>query len=115
MERNRNTVDDYLSIIEEQPPFKYVDHNFPIVDALYWKDAGESQCDNAGLVFGINWKRISDSDFHPSPSFWGTSSINPKDIVQGYIGNCWIMAAISAIAEVPERVENFFVSDDLSP
>lgn len=44
----------------------------------------------------------------------GKESVNPQDINQGYIGNCWIMAAISAIAEVPGRVDSVFVNDEIS-
>lgn len=65
----------------------------------------------------ITWKRVSDSDF-PNHTFWGPAgditAINPQDINQGYIGNCWIMSALSAIAEVPSRVDNLFVQNGIS-
>ena len=38
------------------------------------------------------------------------AGITPKDIFQGSIGNCWLMSAISAIAEKPERIENMFLN-----
>jgi hypothetical protein len=61
--------------------------------------------------------RISDDNFYGNHSFWGpegVEDITPQDINQGYIGNCWIMAAISALAEIPGRVNDIFVSKDLS-
>ena len=61
--------------------------------------------------------RISDSNF-PASSFFGPNglaSVNPQDINQGYIGNCWIMAAISAVAEKKERIDGFMLSDDINP
>jgi len=72
----------------------------------------------ANLEDYVSWKRISDSDFYGNHSFFGpngTADINPQDINQGYIGNCWIMAAISALAETPNRVDDIFISDALSP
>ena len=72
----------------------------------------------AQLADWVTWKRISDSDFHDDKSFFGPnglSSVNPKDIIQGYIGDCWGMAAISALAERKGRVDDFFVSDAISP
>lgn len=32
--------------------------------------------------------------------------IEPNDVAQGKIGNCWLMAAISALAEFPEFIMN---------
>jgi calpain-15 len=43
------------------------------------------------------------------------SNITPEDIRQGYIGNCWIMAAISAVAEVEDRIDDLFLTKYLSP
>lgn len=34
------------------------------------------------------------------------------DITQGSIGNCWFMAAASAIAEIPGRIEQMFGDKD---
>ena len=62
--------------------------------------------------------RISDPDF-PGKTLWGPGKVHddigPEDIVQGYIGNCWIMAAVSALAERDNRITNFMVSDAISP
>jgi len=30
--------------------------------------------------------------------------IEPNDVAQGRIGNCWLMASISALAEFPEYI-----------
>lgn len=114
MERNKNTYDDFLTI--NAGTNKYTDPNFPKDDALYWKDAGEAGRDMAQLEGWVDWMRVSDSNF-PNHSFFGPngiSSVNPQDIVQGYIGNCWIMAAVSALAEVPHRIDSFFVNTDVS-
>merc|ERR1739847_23945 len=110
MDRNKNTVDDYLTIVDESGD-KFNDYNFYTDDALYWKDVGEQQGYMSELDGQLTWKRVSDSDF-PNHTFWGPSggisAINPQDINQGYIGNCWIMSALSAIAEVPDRVDDLF-------
>jgi len=113
MLRNWNTTDDWQTL-KDGAEASYTDINFPYLDAIYWKDHGEE----GGLSsLGITWKRISDPSF-PSRKFWGdsgTSSISVQDINQGYIGNCWIMAAISALAEHPERVDKIMISDDYNP
>ena len=40
--------------------------------------------------------------------------MTPNDIAQGSIGNCWIMVALSALAEYPERIENIFHNREIS-
>ena len=68
----------------------------------------------AQLEDWIEWKRISDGNGYSFYGPDGKTSISPQDINQGYIGNCWIMAAISAVAEIPGRVEDLFVNDSLN-
>jgi hypothetical protein len=40
---------------------------------------------------------------------WG-SGIQPGHIVQGQIGDCYAIAALSAMAENPYRVKNMFLT-----
>jgi len=114
MDRNKNSFDDFYAINAGSE--KFTDVNFPTDDGLFWADAGEAGGDMAQLASWIDWKRVSDNSF-PAHTFFGPDGkedITPEDIVQGYIGNCWIMAAISAIAEHPNRVENMFVNTEIS-
>lgn len=39
--------------------------------------------------------------------------IDPKDLLQGRLGNCWLIAAMAALAEFPKEVEKLFVRDGL--
>lgn len=44
------------------------------------------------------------------------NGIDPNDIMQGALGDCWLLSAISAIAEFPSFVEdNLFVTKEMSP
>jgi hypothetical protein len=61
--------------------------------------------------------RISDPAF-PFKDFFGPqkkASISVQDINQGYIGNCWIMAGLSALAERPSRIDKLMESDAYNP
>ena len=55
------------------------------------------------------WKRAKDA--YAGKSLFGTTGIRPADIRQGSIGNCWFMAAASAIAEYPGRMEKVFLNN----
>ena len=87
---------------------------------LYWKDQkekGEPGSDFALTIdAGVEMLRITNDEFVVS-SFWGPEgkdSINPEDIVQGALGNCWILSAVSALAEDQTRVDNLVVNEDIS-
>jgi hypothetical protein len=41
---------------------------------------------------------------------WGTNGIDPMDVRQGAVGNCWFMAACSALAEKDKRLEQIFLN-----
>ena len=50
-------------------------------------------------------------DAFEGKSLFGSTGIRPADIRQGSIGNCWFMAAASAIAEYPGRMEKIFLNN----
>ena len=70
----------------------------------------EAQSLVASQAYDIFWERASEK--WPERSLWGSTGVNPSDIAQGDLGNCWLMAAISAVAEYPERIENLFLNDE---
>jgi len=41
-------------------------------------------------------------------------TIEPNDILQGGLGDCWLLSAISALAEFPTYLENIFLNNTLS-
>ena len=46
---------------------------------------------------------------HPSPSLF--ADLEPSDACQGIVGNCWLIAAMSALAEFPDYIKsNIFVT-----
>jgi hypothetical protein len=56
----------------------------------------------------ITWLR-GYNQFYDHP-FWGSDGITPLDVRQGAIGDCWFMAAASALAEKPKRLEKVFLN-----
>jgi calpain-5 len=99
-------VDDFWKILSE--PGEYTDEDFKAsTESLLWKDWGEK---NQWSNMDIGWKRATELNYSPK-SLWG-DGISVDDINQGYIGNCWFMAAASAVAEVPGRLESVFLNTE---
>lgn len=59
----------------------------------------------------IVWKRIS--DITKNCVFF--QSIDPNDIMQGNLGDCYFLSSISALAEVPDRIRKMFGSTEINP
>ncbi len=43
-----------------------------------------------------------------------SKKIGPSDIKQGYLGDCYFLAGLAAIAERPDRIFNLFLLRDLN-
>eukprot|EP00929_Paragymnodinium_shiwhaense_P062238 TRINITY_DN31073_c0_g1_i1.p1 TRINITY_DN31073_c0_g1~~TRINITY_DN31073_c0_g1_i1.p1 ORF type:complete len:1064 (-),score=234.28 TRINITY_DN31073_c0_g1_i1:108-3299(-) len=39
----------------------------------------------------------------------------PEDVNQGALGNCWFAGALSVIAQMPELIDNLFITKDYNP
>ena len=57
----------------------------------------------------ISWKRAGDA--FRRHTLFGKNGITVKDIDQGKLGDCWFLAAATALAEVPERIERIFLNN----
>jgi hypothetical protein len=64
------------------------------------------------MTDNITWTRMG--SYFPSSGGFSifqsnlTASISPDDVVQGLLGDCWLLSAASAVAAVPARIWNMF-------
>ena len=56
----------------------------------------------------IEWRRVSEA--FPKATLFGNHGVVPADLKQGYIGNCWFISALAALAEFPDRIERLFLN-----
>jgi calpain-15 len=83
----------------------FVDMDFPADESVVFGSADPTQ----GKP--VTWIRASEV-FPGSQLFDG---IEPTDVCQGSLGDCWLLAAISALAEFPGAIESLFVTNRISP
>jgi hypothetical protein len=97
----------------------FEDSTFPTDEALYYADSADDN-PNSSKPSGpvkyedwITWVRASDSEFD-NLTLFGDDYIKPGDIVQGALGNCWWLSSVTALAEIPGRVEDVFYNKEKS-
>lgn len=80
--------------------------------ALYWDGTGEeNQFVAVQAEPKITWQRAAEINGDHT-LFGSNGAVNPEDINQGWLGNCWFLAAASSLAEVPGRLEHTFLNND---
>ena len=86
---------------------KYTDQIFPATLKSLTGEHG-----NVGSWQDINWKKASSI---VSKCRLFDDSILPNDIKQGKLGDCYLLAAIAALAEQPQRILNLFLIQKENP
>jgi len=79
------------------------------MNAIFWAGADSAwgnSMPSPDKLTEVEWKSLKEE--FPDATLFGKSSIQPSDINQGQIGNCWFLAAAAAIAEYPGRMEDVF-------
>jgi calpain-15 len=70
----------------------------------------------ADIVSQVEWERftwVRLSDLFKDNRMEIFDDIQPDDIMQGNLGDCYFLSALSAIAEVPERIKRLFITTTL--
>lgn len=91
----------------------YTDKDFPAADQSIIDPNDE--IDDLMNLGPVEWKRVhqipelvdSNGELH---IFQGR--IEPNDIKQGQIGDCYFLSSLAAIAEIPDRIRFMFASSD---
>lgn len=86
----------------------FYDNEFPAAN----QSIGDPSKSNfANFINNMVWLRPRDIFKGDFKLFDG---IDPNDIKQGSLGVCYMLATVSALAEVPKHIENMFVFSDTS-
>jgi hypothetical protein len=89
----------------------FKDQEFPPTFPSLW-GFGESRNYNKSTWQNYVWLRPTDI-FH-GPYHIYDKKIDPNDILQGQLGDCYFLSAIAAIAEYQDRIKKLFLTRDIN-
>jgi len=108
----------------------YEDPDFPATDGSIGGVTGDHANPNAAKYLQEMMKLIVPCWVRPAEmigkkagkyELWGTEGepclfnrVSPYDIKQGYLGDCWLVSAMSTLAEYPDHVRRLFKQKTLS-
>lgn len=100
---------------EEIDVQKFTDPVFPPTKSSIFEGAAKDHKgmltkDEVAVLKKTSFKRISDL----KQDIKVFDKINPDDIHQGELGNCYFMSGVSALAEFPKRVEDCFITKTMN-
>mmetsp|Transcript_22702 Transcript_22702/g.22453 ORF Transcript_22702/g.22453 Transcript_22702/m.22453 type:complete len:593 (+) Transcript_22702:160-1938(+) len=90
----------------------FIDQQFPAESTSLIKDPTLADFHTQRLWRSFVWKRAEEIFKQPIKVF---NNIDPNDIQQGSLGDCYFLSTLSAIAEFPKRIEQLFDTQDYQP
>ncbi len=85
----------------------FVDDEFPPRKESIYNDWNVIDKTRLDYYSRLVWMRTSELDFNQGIQ---NENITPNDVVQGTIGNCYFLSALSSLAQYPQRVMSLFVN-----
>jgi len=110
-------VVDAINAKCEEEGGKFVDLEFPAGEASV-KGGGEGELGDAARGEGFEqagpdgWKRIT--DFAPDAKLF-LNKIDMNDVMQGAVGDCWLIAVIASLACTPDHVRGLIYPQTINP
>ena len=102
---------DQKEIISQMKRFgvkNFIDPHFPPKNiSLYNVLTEKYPFDNV-----VQWRRPH--EFLDNPQLF-VDEIDPNDIKQGQLGDCWFLSALSSLAERPAMVRRLFITQEYNP
>lgn len=83
---------------------KYYDAEFPPEWSSLIGYASNTETIDLSLWKTITWKRANEIYKDKGLKVF-SDNVNPKDIIQGYLGDCYFLSSLAAIAEKPARIK----------
>lgn len=107
MRAEHKQVEDMVAkVISEGKP--WTDKDFPPeAKSLYDPNVDKGDASQ----FNLKWKRIS--EVYKTPQVF-SGGIEPNDINQGALGDCYFLAVLSSLAEFPDRIQNMFLTKTIN-
>jgi calpain-15 len=97
--------ENYTDIIKSGEPFK--DENFlPDSSSLFNPNFTKLSSGEMKTWKKFTWKRAP--EHFKGEEFSVFHGIEPNDIKQGNLGNCYFLSALSSMAEFPQRIKDIF-------
>eukprot|EP00913_Durusdinium_trenchii_P013742 g12902.t1 len=100
-----------VTVSKDLPGGSFVDKEFPAAPESIGGVTGDDANPNVG-------KYLQDPGTYKLQGVTGEPCLfkhaSPRDIEQGYLGDCWLVSSFSALAEYPDRVRSLFKQKELA-
>lgn len=96
---------EIVSKMNQQGATNFIDPHFPPRDTSLYNVVQ----DQYPFDFVVHWRRPHEFMDHPVVF---ENDVDPNDIKQGQLGDCWFLSALSSLAERPGMVKRLFITKD---
>jgi hypothetical protein len=101
-------INEAIKYSKLEREWAYKDKTFEFAESIHWENLPGIDYQMDGDIDKISWKRINDAFNVDDFTMWGDKGIEPKDAIQGQMGNCWLITAAISMAQNVNRIRDMF-------
>ena len=93
----------------------WTDTSFVYPESIAWEELPQVEdLSISHKIDWVDWQRLSEEERMEEFTMWGTNEATFDDSIQGYLGDCWLVASSTSLFNDASRLDDIFLVKEIN-